>query len=1657
MTKEIPIGINARGASKGADEVVKALRDIQRTANRMSGDSGQKIEELFQRISKLSKVAVASQEKIKQIAQLGKAIDGLSRLRGVNPSVSQSVTDLLSAISKSRAPSKNMTTSIKALFAAINSYKSRNFSNLVSLMNAMNNFRGPNGRAVSNAEKLFTVLSNIPTGKNLATMASNANTLSNALNKVNAASNSANSGFSRAGAGANQAGAKFSRFRTEALSLSSVLLRTAEVLPALGAVAGISGIAKQIDSFQKSNAALQGVTGSATIAATEFSYLQQVADDLSVYIGDLTNGYAQFRAASAETTLTVEQTQKAFRDITQGARVFGLSADDTAGVYRALTQIMAKGQLQMEELRGQLGDRLPIAMRAAADAMGVTTEALFEMVKNKEITGKKLDEFVVGFAASIAAMTDRGLASSLETISAGIARVQNAFFEFSQAVGQAGLTSALNDIFNGVVVLLKEGGALNTIARALAGGFAFLTRNADILAISLATVATAMAASAIYAQVTMISAYTTKVTAAIIAVQAFAASLAVSSAAAGTTAVATAGAAASTGLLTGVLVAARVAMNMLTAAMMANPFLFIAGGVIALGTAIALFVKETNGATKAQKALQSSGADLQNSLVGVQDEVRKLTTDYQNMSQAARDALRASTLADIQGSTRKAGQNFALAKQNTELPLLDRLRGRGGSDQAKTLKSLGVQISGAQTERDIKNLVVQVDALAKDNRSSKQVVEAATATSNALKAGLNELDKARLSSQKFTAAVAPNSKAGKDARMVLFGDTTGAGAGSGGAGGADGGKGKSRVLPKLESTLEDLINKTAEIVKVRATLEAYGKQGVFGSTEVIRRIEIEADATQMAKTAWQEYSQTLAEGNRSTFEKAISSGNKTAEGLKATAIAAAEAKDKLASLNNVASQMRGLSDTYSRLIDVEEATRDLLKISDQDFNKLFPNSVINRTEAIRRSIDKVFDAQSALDFGQQATAAVEEATASMELYLKTLKDRGFLEDKLEKTLRARAKLEMLANGGEAAGAYGAIAKSLLDYQKNLATLSATNAAVDSDTVNLTQNIYDLALAYTQSARSAMEATTAGKFLSKTYEEAINNASNLGSTLDAAFGGSNFSNQVKMLQAQTNAAREFAAGQSAMRNTKIGAGGALGPSESDIEKIVVQGARKAGDALSKEGQIYVNAAIDAEKLRQDLDRKTQDFQLRLTLIPGADQAPLLNSLKILQAGAGATLAAQQQTILRESIQRTQDAIARAQLEATNVGKVLSDGIDRAGDAFENFIKTGTLDLEALLRDTVASFARTTFIDPMLTKVRSAFSGGKDPTADIQKAADATGVQIAFNQALNNATVAEAQIIARTEAVTLRLEAITSRDELTATTMSNAATMFQAAVAAMPHAGAVNSGAALPQVGTQATQVASPASPIGPTSGVAVPQSTGAGGAVNAIAAPLQNAAKTLTQGSSVLSLGADTFQQGALSLIGSVIPGFNGSIAQQILSAVFGQIAAGTTATAAGATAAAAATNVTAGAALLASAAALTTAALSLTAAAVANAIPFFHSGGIIGKDGDMRRRAPRGNEQLLIGQKGEEVLTPDHPRHRDNYQPSYVAQPVYSPSSSSSSTGNVNVVNYNSFTMTGDSSGSVSPEEQARIGKVISDSVEAAIAKKLASRERSLSQRGGRK
>lgn len=127
-----------------------------------------------------------------------------------------------------------------------------------------------------------------------------------------------------------------------------------------------------------------------------------------------------------------ELARETFKGVTMASSAFGLGADETQGAVLALAQIAGKGKVSMEELRGQLGERIPGAMQVAARAMGTTTAGLEQMVAK----GIPAEKFLPRFAAELQKTFGSAMPEAAQSLSANLNRLVNALFRAANAIGQ---------------------------------------------------------------------------------------------------------------------------------------------------------------------------------------------------------------------------------------------------------------------------------------------------------------------------------------------------------------------------------------------------------------------------------------------------------------------------------------------------------------------------------------------------------------------------------------------------------------------------------------------------------------------------------------------------------------------------------------------------------------------------------------------------------------------------------------------------------------------------------------------------------------------------------------------------------------------------------------------------------------------------------------------------------------------------------------------------------------------------------------------------------------------------------------------------------------------------------------------------------------------
>ncbi|WP_459199048.1 tape measure protein [Ralstonia pseudosolanacearum] len=185
---------------------------------------------------------------------------------------------------------------------------------------------------------------------------------------------------------------------------------------------------------------LTAITGSSEKASAEFAFVRAEAQRLGLNLATVSQEYTKLAAATRGTNLEGAKTRDIFSAVTEASTVLGLSSDETAGALLAIQQMVSKGTVAAEELRGQLGERLPGAFQIAARAMGTTTQGLGHLL---EQGGVAADVFLPKFAAELRKTFQDGLPSATASARAEFERLRNQVFETAASVGKSGLNDRL--------------------------------------------------------------------------------------------------------------------------------------------------------------------------------------------------------------------------------------------------------------------------------------------------------------------------------------------------------------------------------------------------------------------------------------------------------------------------------------------------------------------------------------------------------------------------------------------------------------------------------------------------------------------------------------------------------------------------------------------------------------------------------------------------------------------------------------------------------------------------------------------------------------------------------------------------------------------------------------------------------------------------------------------------------------------------------------------------------------------------------------------------------------------------------------------------------------------------------------------------------------
>jgi len=197
-------------------------------------------------------------------------------------------------------------------------------------------------------------------------------------------------------------------------------------------------INKKVETLMRG---LQAISGSAEGAVSEFTYLEEVSKKFGLSVLDLADNYVKLSASAKETNLEGEATRKLFEATASTMAVLGGDTVTTERAFRALGQIMSKGQVYAEELKGQLAEAIPGALQIMSRGLGISTNEMLRLMEAGQLSADVLLPFATQLEKEYG-----NLASSSTTFAQAINRIQTEWTLLMNRIGDTGAWSAITSV-----------------------------------------------------------------------------------------------------------------------------------------------------------------------------------------------------------------------------------------------------------------------------------------------------------------------------------------------------------------------------------------------------------------------------------------------------------------------------------------------------------------------------------------------------------------------------------------------------------------------------------------------------------------------------------------------------------------------------------------------------------------------------------------------------------------------------------------------------------------------------------------------------------------------------------------------------------------------------------------------------------------------------------------------------------------------------------------------------------------------------------------------------------------------------------------------------------------------------------------------------------
>ncbi|WP_225823418.1 tape measure protein [Pluralibacter gergoviae] len=246
--------------------------------------------------------------------------------------------------------------------------------------------------------------------------------------------------------------------------LDTSLIESAGGAVTIAATVALSGkIMTTGQDFESAMSGLTAITGSTEKAGKEFEYLKEQANRLGLDLLKTSRDYTQFAAAVGD-KLPRDQMRSIFEGASEWGLVTGASADEQSRALKSLNQMMSKGTVMSEELKGQLSEALPgsvgLFVKALNSMKGVTNlteKDLFKLMEDGKLFSKDILPEVAK-QMKIAARNGGALDKATQSNRASWQRLQTSMQNAMNVFFTSGFGSSLTSAFDSISAAINGSG-----------------------------------------------------------------------------------------------------------------------------------------------------------------------------------------------------------------------------------------------------------------------------------------------------------------------------------------------------------------------------------------------------------------------------------------------------------------------------------------------------------------------------------------------------------------------------------------------------------------------------------------------------------------------------------------------------------------------------------------------------------------------------------------------------------------------------------------------------------------------------------------------------------------------------------------------------------------------------------------------------------------------------------------------------------------------------------------------------------------------------------------------------------------------------------------------------------------------------------------------